>query len=146
MLIVQLDFWWFQMLAGYPPFFDDNPFGIYEKILSGKIDWPRQVEPVVKDLIKKLLVQVCLQAQYYLHNLSSLLWKRFMQMFSNKLAGLAHCNVNLQCKNHPELKINVLVNIIWVPSRTGQRGWEPPRVGLRTSKGTGGSKTSTGRT
>lgn len=61
------------MLAGYPPFFDDNPFGIYEKILSGKIDWPRQVEPVVKDLIKKLLVQVCLQAQYYLHNLSSLL-------------------------------------------------------------------------
>ena len=65
------------MLAGYPPFFDDNPFGIYEKILSGKIDWPRQVEPVVKDLIKKLLVQVCLQAQY----LTSLLKKRLMQIF-----------------------------------------------------------------
>eukprot|EP00171_Calliarthron_tuberculosum_P008091 IDg8091t1 len=28
------------MLAGFPPFFDDNPFGIYEKILAGKIDWP----------------------------------------------------------------------------------------------------------
>ena len=45
------------MLAGYPPFFDDNPFGIYEKILAGKIDWPRHMDPIAKDLVKKLLVQ-----------------------------------------------------------------------------------------
>ncbi|CAG0903445.1 unnamed protein product [Cyprideis torosa] len=45
------------MLVGYPPFFDENAIGIYEKILAGRIDWPRFIDPVAKDLIKKLLVQ-----------------------------------------------------------------------------------------
>lgn len=46
----------YEMLVGYPPFYDDNPFGIYEKILGGKIDWPRHMDPIAKDLVKKLLV------------------------------------------------------------------------------------------
>ncbi|KAJ6647536.1 cAMP-dependent protein kinase catalytic subunit 3, partial [Pseudolycoriella hygida] len=46
----------YEMLVGYPPFYDDNPFGIYEKILSGKIEWPRHMDPIAKDLVKKLLV------------------------------------------------------------------------------------------
>ena len=39
--------WWalgiliYEMLAGFPPFFDENPFGIYQKILAGKIEFPR---------------------------------------------------------------------------------------------------------
>uniref|UniRef100_A0A8C8YX91 non-specific serine/threonine protein kinase n=1 Tax=Prolemur simus TaxID=1328070 RepID=A0A8C8YX91_PROSS len=40
----------------FPPFFDDNPFGIYQKILGGKIDFPRHLDFSAKDLIKKLLV------------------------------------------------------------------------------------------
>ena len=53
--------WWalgvlvFEMLAGYPPFYDENPFGIYQKILGGKIEFPRHFDTKAKDLIKKLL-------------------------------------------------------------------------------------------
>lgn len=32
----------------FPPFFDDNPFGIYQKILAGKIDFPRHLDFSVK--------------------------------------------------------------------------------------------------
>ena len=41
----------------YPPFFDEHPFRIYEKILEAKIEWPRTLDPNAKDLIKKLLVR-----------------------------------------------------------------------------------------
>ena len=41
----------------YPPFFDEHPFRIYEKILEGKIEWPKVISSAAKDLIKKLLVR-----------------------------------------------------------------------------------------
>ncbi|GLD68115.1 rho family-interacting cell polarization regulator 1-like protein [Lates japonicus] len=28
----------------YPPFFDDNPFGIYQRILAGKLEFPRHLD------------------------------------------------------------------------------------------------------
>ncbi|GLD53024.1 cAMP-dependent protein kinase catalytic subunit PRKX isoform X2 [Lates japonicus] len=31
-------------LHRYPPFFDDNPFGIYQKILAGKLEFPRHLD------------------------------------------------------------------------------------------------------
>ncbi|OAD04497.1 protein kinase A catalytic subunit, partial [Mucor lusitanicus CBS 277.49] len=54
--------WWslgiliFEMMAGYPPFYDDNHFGIYEHILGGKVQYPSYFENAAKDLLKKLLV------------------------------------------------------------------------------------------
>jgi len=54
--------WWalgiliFEMLSGYPPFYDENPFGIYQKILAGKIEFPRHFDVNAKDLVKKLLL------------------------------------------------------------------------------------------
>lgn len=53
--------WWslgilmFEMLCGFPPFYDDNPFGIYQKILVGKIDFPKHVDEYAKDIIKRLI-------------------------------------------------------------------------------------------
>lgn len=54
--------WWaigiliYEMLAGYPPFFDETPFAIYQKILAGRYDFPRHFTPEARDLIRKLLV------------------------------------------------------------------------------------------
>ncbi|WOO79280.1 cAMP-dependent protein kinase catalytic subunit PRKX [Vanrija pseudolonga] len=53
--------WWalgilaFEMLAGYPPFFDDHPLGIYEKILRNEVAFPSHIDPYAKDLIRGLL-------------------------------------------------------------------------------------------
>ncbi|TFK86380.1 cAMP dependent protein kinase [Polyporus arcularius HHB13444] len=53
--------WWacgilcYEMLVGYPPFFDETAYGIYEKILKGKVYWPNQVDPLSKDIIKAFL-------------------------------------------------------------------------------------------
>lgn len=54
--------WWslgiliYEMLAGFPPFFDENPFDIYRKILEGRLEFPRHFETHARDLIRKLLV------------------------------------------------------------------------------------------
>ena len=45
----------FEMLAGYPPFYDDNPMGIYQKIMDGYYEFPPHVEPKARDLVKSFL-------------------------------------------------------------------------------------------
>jgi len=56
------DFWAlgvliFEMITGYPPFFDKSPFEIYSKILSGKVTFPRHFDVKARTLVKSLLVQ-----------------------------------------------------------------------------------------
>lgn len=53
--------WWafgilmYEMLVGYPPFFDESPYKIYEKILDGKLNFPKWVDTRGMDLVRGLL-------------------------------------------------------------------------------------------
>jgi protein kinase X len=40
---------------GYPPFYDNDQFITYKKILSGKIEFPRHFDYAAKQVLRKLL-------------------------------------------------------------------------------------------
>ncbi|KAG0026328.1 camp-dependent protein kinase catalytic subunit [Podila clonocystis] len=54
--------WWsfgifiFEMLAGYPPFYDDDLFKMCQKIVDGEMRYPKYFDSLAKDLLKRLLV------------------------------------------------------------------------------------------
>jgi len=54
--------WWtlgiliYEMICGQPPFCDEDPMGIYQKILAGKVYFPKYFDKNAKSLVKKLLV------------------------------------------------------------------------------------------
>merc|ERR1712034_82809 len=43
------------MMVGSPPFVDEDPMGIYQKILSGKIIFPKYFDKHCKAVVKRLL-------------------------------------------------------------------------------------------
>lgn len=45
----------YEMTAGVPPFYADDPMNVYKKILSGQVDIPSQFSRGLGDLVKKLL-------------------------------------------------------------------------------------------
>ena len=54
--------WWclgiltYEMIAGIDPFNDEDPMTIYQKILKGKVKFPRDFDKSAKSLVKHLLV------------------------------------------------------------------------------------------
>lgn len=56
----------FEMLAGYPPFFDEDHVKLYEKILAGKVRFPAHFDPNAKDLVKRYGAMVL--ALFYEHD------------------------------------------------------------------------------
>ncbi|KAI9332251.1 camp-dependent protein kinase catalytic subunit beta, partial [Obelidium mucronatum] len=55
--------WWalgvliFEMLAGYPPFYDEDVLRLYEKILDGKIFFPPHFDVAARDIVKRLCTE-----------------------------------------------------------------------------------------
>lgn len=53
--------WWacgilcYEMLVGYPPFYDTNAPGLYEKILRGRIRWPIDIDPLSRTIVRAFL-------------------------------------------------------------------------------------------
>lgn len=53
--------WWalgvliYEMCAGYPPFYAEQPIQIYEKIVAGKVRFPAHFSRELRDLLKNLL-------------------------------------------------------------------------------------------
>ena len=53
--------WWsfgvlaYEMLVGYPPFYDNDVNIIYKKIVAGKVMFPPDIDEQAMDLIKLLL-------------------------------------------------------------------------------------------
>lgn len=42
-------------MLGYPPFYDGDQFVTYQKILSGRIEFPRHFDYAAKQVLRKLL-------------------------------------------------------------------------------------------
>ena len=59
--------WWafgillYEMMAGFPPFYDEEVTNTYKKILNGRFSFPGQFSVPARDLIRKLLqvLQTC---------------------------------------------------------------------------------------
>jgi serine/threonine protein kinase len=46
----------YEMIVGNPPFVDDEPMRIYQKILAGDVSYPKSIDKHAKALIKNLIV------------------------------------------------------------------------------------------
>lgn len=46
----------FEMLAGYPPFIDDSPYGIYRKVIEREIPYPRHFDVKAMNLLNEGLL------------------------------------------------------------------------------------------
>jgi len=49
----------YELMEGAPPFTDDNPFVIYQQILSGRVCYPKSIDPWAKACLCSFLAKAC---------------------------------------------------------------------------------------
>ena len=53
--------WWslgvllYEMTAGHPPFFGDEPIQIYEKIVAGRLQFPMHFSSEIREILRNLM-------------------------------------------------------------------------------------------
>ena len=106
----------FAMLCGYLPFEDDNNDILFKQILGGKIEYPKYLSEISKDLMKKIIetnpkkriIIDDIKKHPFFLNGKKIYEKKFKKMKVKSLKEIHYEHLLNNIKNEKEVDINIL--------------------------------------